>query len=62
MFLGSVEGDPPKDTPMVTSNLAGVQFMDQAAADGAVVIHVNREVVSKFRDAKQAALDCVISF
>ena len=63
MFLGSVEGDTPRDTSVVASNLAGLQVvMDPAAADGAVVLPVSREIVSKFCDAKQAALDCIINF
>ena len=62
MFLGSVEGDTPRDTPVVAGSLAGLQVvMDHAAAGGAAVVPVSRYVISKFREAKQAAQDCVIN-
>ena len=62
MFLGRVEYDTQRDTPVVASSLASLQIvMDHAAAGGAAVVPVSRWVISKFREANQAAQDCVIN-
>ena len=43
MFLGSVEGDTPRDSPVVAGSLAGLQVvMYHAAAGGAAVVLVSR--------------------